>query len=54
MEELKTKAKEVRDMVDNLNELTKDMEGQGCVIKYTVGSPSNKIDFVSIEKTTKF
>ena len=54
MEDLKTKAKEVQEQLDKLNALTKDLEGEGCKIMYTVSEPFNKIDFVRISKTVTF
>ena len=54
MEELEKAAKEVQAQLALLNELTKDMEGKGCIISYTCSEPYNKIDFLQISKLTKF
>lgn len=50
---LEQKAKEVRDLVDDLNKKLKGMEGDGCTIKVQCNKPYNKIDFIIIEKVIK-
>ena len=47
------KAESLRQHADKINELAKDLEGEGCTIKIHCNEPFNKIDFVSIERTVK-
>lgn len=54
MEDIKEKVKTVRDMISELNKITKDLEGDGCNVKYECHEPFNKIDFVNITKTFDF
>ena len=54
MEEIKEKVKTVRGLISQLNTLTKELEGEGCDIKYHCSEPYNKIDFVNISLTFDF
>lgn len=54
IETLQKKHDAIQEQVKKLNEMTKDIEGEGCTVKYTVSEPFNKIDFVVITKTIKF
>ena len=50
---LKDKAKDIRELVNTLNEKLKDMEGRGCTVKVHCNDPFNKIDFITIEQVIK-
>ena len=52
--DLKKQSKQARDLVKELNDVIKALEGQGCDVKVQVNSPYNKIDFVIIKKTTEY
>lgn len=53
MKELKEKVKLVREMVNDINTLTNELEGVGCDIHIHCNEPYNKIDFIVIEQTIK-
>lgn len=53
IEELEIAGKELRSMMNDINLLIKNMEGQGCVVEIQVCLPFNKIDSITIDKTFK-